>query len=827
METKHSHLFWLVLCVLAILPLAGCAGGDSAASDGDATACTSTDDCPLGFECIGDICICTTGDCESDGDERQICFDSFDCPAGMRCVYDPVKDRSYCESSTFPDGDFPDGDNQDGDEEIDVRPKCADMLISPDVLNFGSVVMPAYADRSFTITNNSNFNIDLEIYAIEYALGQSTEFSIVPNPEEPLEFPLILPRGASIAIQVRYQPFDPGIDEGIITVVSNSCTGSIVQVALESEYKGTACIGVEPVDHNFGEVDIGMSRTQDFTVYNAGDPSGNKVLVISQIVFATGFNNHYTITEGSVDPLNPVMLTPCPAEERVAGCFHTFTVSYTPQTIADVFSPHRARVLIVNNTDMCSALGVDLSDRAAEVQMEGTASSHLLEINPIPVDFGMTIIHQEGNPNPRCTVDDDCPYDQKCLMPRVGLQKRCYKEIEVRIYNYSSQDVAIKGPEPFAFITRDGNTGCSTGEFGEFEVLDSGNIVGRTCTEDADCPDGMVCAPYGSTNICHIPPGGVDFAVFTMRYAPRDVGIDTCTLRIRSTLPEAGEFRDFAVKGRGRLPNVCPEAHISSAPHITPITAPIDGVALGSNLCFYGAVSKDPDGILTNFSWSVDPAPGGFDITQCYFLDSRRAALCCPFPYAGQYGINLQVQDDEGCWSEPNRVTVNVSGNQWGQMILKFQGGSDGFLNSNKVDMDLRGYCANFGIRCDHKNLAGTACPWPSTVGYGTMPQYSHGAGCCGTTEEMRVFYPINGSWEFEVFYANDCKNWVDLLVQPFCAGRQSNNRYNLEFYDPNDWNSTVPLWTGSGVLNKAGDAHRYRAVRENGLWKLPLTRVQ
>jgi hypothetical protein len=800
---KQFNFVLLMALALASAMLIACSSGGTVTPDGD-IVCETSNDCPDGFECIAEECICTSGDCIIDGDPADIiCTSDLDCPPGQLCLLDLITNNYYCaypdtDGDTVIDGDTVDGDTVDFDTDF----KCADMLIQPEILNFGAVAIQNTSTRSFNISNDSNFNVDLEIYAIKYEDIQSAEFTIDNEPTAD-EYPIILSRGSSIVVTVTYKPIDPGIDEVFLTIVSNACGGSITQLPMKSEYKGTAYIEVDPTDHNYLDVPIGNEVVQEFSIYNVGEADGNKVLTISEIKLAAGFDNNFEIlAAGTIDYLNPKQLTPCPQEEPIPECMHTFAVLYHPQSPADVFSPHRARVLIVNNSD-------DPSQRVTEINVEGTATAYLLEINPVPVDFGTTVIFEHGNPEPECEADADCPEGQVCDSRSGGGQKICWKEVPVQVFNYSENPVAVKR---FTFSQEEGNTSCD-----EYAAIDSENIISRLCSEADPCPGSMACVEYNGQNICQIPPGGADYATFTMRYAPRSVGIDTCTLHVWNTLAGEGGDRQFGVKGRGRLPNECPEAFMALQSHGPPVTRPIEGVAEGTNLCFYADVSRDPDGQLVSFEWSIDPAPGDFDITDCYFADQRHAVLCCPFDLPGDYGINLKVQDNEGCWSEQETAEVHINGNQWLQLILNFQDGG-GFIGQNLVDMDLV-LVDPIGGQCSDNNLTTNgSCTFPQNNGTVIMTQFSNGAGFNGTTEEMRLTYPKDGAWEIQVRYVEDCQDWYDFLIVPFCASRKRPNSYTLEAYDPKSF-STIPLWTTSGSLQEEGYQHRYRALRVNGVW--------
>lgn len=734
----------------------------------------------------------------------------------------------------IPDGDFPDGDIPDDDDpdefpddgdtpdgELDgddSAPDCPTMWVSVDTITFGpNIDTLNMVVHEFVIANHSPGPIDLVIQGIAYVSEQPNELTIQYEGSAP---PMILRQGGRITVQVTYDGYQAIPPDGSIVIVSNACSGLLTWIPVLVDRGDDGCGKAEPTGHDFGEVPVGQDAQATFAIRNYHARNLTGIMQVLDVSLVSGDARHFHITEGWASSWAPGSVSSCPNGERAERCQHEITVVYAPQRPTVAGTPHRTTLRVAVDLPVCDDSGAKIID----IPLVGRAYSNSIIVNPLPVDFGRTVIHAPGILNPTCSVNADCPTGQHCLMPKFGYTKTCFAVMPLRIFNYSDRNVTFADANAFSLHTESDTANC-----GAFELWDSENIAGRSCTNDTDCPEGMVCAAFGTDLLCHLPPGGgAAFAPLTMRYAPRRLDVDTCTLRIRSHLPgeEQPVSSAFPVTGKGREANVCPVAQITPSPEgDEPLVVNKD-----SNVCFYGASSYDPDGVVTEYSWSVLSAPEGFDLSQCYFPDSRHSTLCCPFTEPGQYRIALRVKDDDDCWSEPDIATIEVVEDQWLRVVLTFPAGSGGgTYSSSLVDMDLRtrppgGYawcdCTSYTDEGEH------SCQWFGGQIHGTMPVCTSGASCCGTREEIRIFYPVNGEWSFSVFYAEDCENWLGTLIQPICAGRATNHSYTLEFFDFKQFQNPVPLWSVSDRLQQAGTFHTYPIQRIDGIWNFPATRT-
>lgn len=745
----------------------------------------------------------------SNPNENIICLSDIDCEPGSFCILNPGTDYKICVDP-YTDGD---DDRENGGDSVEWNiDYCPFMIVDPSELNFGAVPLRMTVKQNFDIQNNSNYKDPLlRIDAINYDnVTQTDEFRIVlieGLPPEEVEFPIEIPRGGHIQVEVEYTPLDAGIDEAEITIVSNDCnqtpdgTNIIFHLPMFSQYKGTRRLCVDPVEKYFGNVDVGARETQEFVAWNCGLETGNKVLTIKSIRLQSEYNPHFSISEGEVYSYDEVLLTPLTSSEDDAQ-LHYFTIDYCPMLKADEFSPHTERVIIINDSD-------ELAERVAEVWLEGYAESSQMSVYPLPVDFGDVSIHTPENPQKTCEPDITCepcaanpepgccPVGQTCLNDHM-----CYNLMDVYIFNWSGEMQSVHN---FSLEATPEDSGCE-----EFHLVDEeGNLI-LIYNDHIDIPPGQS------------QPGHINVA-----YKPLNVGQDTCHLNFGTTL-DAVPWMEFPMLGKGKLPNLPPVADLALRSHGQPIITPLEGIREGTRLCFYGNISYDqfhegdrPDQ-LVDFSWTMPVKPVRSNAIFRY-LDTDHVTACVDFDRGGDYEIHFKVQDEEGCWSEAKIVYVQVDANQGIRLILNFESGSGStIVTADNTDMDLR-LASPCGFVCSDDNLSQSVCSYPLGEGEALFTRWSSGAGYNGTTEDMRVPQPVDGMWEISVYYENDCENLLDILFTPVCVTRNSNNRFTIDIYDPNDPGMVDPLFTTlSGRLGSQGDSAAWRIMRLNGIWQTP-----
>ena len=251
-----------VLFAVAVF-VAGCGGKTGRGSTDAAMWCETTDQCPPGYECLGNMCV-------------------------------PIPD-----AEVEPDA-----------------PLVPDIEVNPDTLDFGSPLLGVPVTLVATINNVGD--ADLTIYSILLEEDDGV-FEYVAQPTGTLNE--VIPPGGSLQVSVELINVDAEIDTGRLLINSNDPDEAMVQVDLISDLKGAVnlatCVMLSdtlfsncvtnPEIIDYGTMAYDTVDSSDVSIYNVGD--GNRPLVISD-VYVTNFTGHanlFTLTffRFVEDPNNP------------------------------------------------------------------------------------------------------------------------------------------------------------------------------------------------------------------------------------------------------------------------------------------------------------------------------------------------------------------------------------------------------------------------------------------------------------------------------------------------------------------------------------------
>jgi len=739
----------------------------------------------LHTSCNDDDAASNPGDEDRDAEkESGACTVSADCEPGWVCGANHLCIRECCDGDAAEDETETEADLAgEGEAEKETLLKCPILAVSNQEINFGTPLLAEIVQQTIKITNDSNFDVDLEVRNISYdSLTQTTEF--MPNLSA-LNFPIVLKRGESFTVGVDYSPADPGEDQADLLIFSDDCERPVTTIKLVSHYQGEAKICINPATHDFGNTDVGAEpKTQDFRVCNCG--SGNKVLTLNEIRFESA-NPNFQIKEGAIPPVEMLVPGTC----SCLNTCHDFTVQYKPTTATDT-EPHSANILVVNDAD-------EPADRTKIITVQGRAEATRLSVTPDPVDFGTAII---SAPETTCTGDQECPWSETCN-PTDHL---CYEMLSVTLYNWTPNPVWIQSVE-LTTVPANGDTGCDA-----FSLGDLSGLVNKTCEQNADCPFNMSCLPEGDKRVCHLEGGVGNAASFTVRFRPKDTAAEQCTLLIRSDA--AGMvMKEIKIMGQGRLPNYKPVARISLHSHGDPIEDVIEGETLAAplRLCFYGDISTDEDGAVEEYVWNLTSPTGSGTHVEC--LGAACENMCLDFDLPGEYRLELKVRDNEGAWSNPAIVTVKMRSKQDLKAVLSYEACTpEHQMGSNKVNMDLLFETPN-GAECRIGSAPGlnAGCPFG---GSGTEQ---------GASETLRLDATTDGVWTISVKYENCCADWLDALPPPRCRDRMecNDNAFRIELFDPKDNSGAALCDPLVGELD-CGQTQAWRFVRMGGVWVCP-----
>ncbi len=663
-------------------------------------------------------------------------------------------------------------------------PTCDNYSIQPETLDFGTV--PKGDKKILPLKLMAEENNSAGITIIDATVEGQWVFSI----EE--EFPLTLRRGSSLTLNIAFEPASSDPTNGRLLIASDACDQEIMIVDLfGNEISPQHCLDIEPDAHDFGTLQYGaLPSNQVFCVKN-----GCSIPVdLTSVALENG--EHFTF--GNFGGEIPVGGSSKRLESNEQYCF---AVQYEPQAPSNA-EDHTDHVRITSNSPYAF-------EQSMSIALTGRTENVLLSVWPNPLDFGTASV-DDGV----CTNNSDCRAGYVCH------NEGCARMLEALIYNWSEERVLIKDLD----ISDLG----SSADCSEFSIDSTSleQVAARICTQDSDCLFGMVCDEVeGVENrYCQILPGASTPAPVILYYQPEDSGFDVdCSLRLRHNLPGINEFLPFDMIAEGALTNQAPVARASLQDHGSPITTAIENVNIDTRLCFYGSISYDPDGTITAYDWSLPTIPPGSagNIVLRSEAGIPGVNCCIDFDAPGDYVLRLMVKDDQNTWSNPLDITIAVGDDDdWLTIRLTIEDIGGEFLGTNQIDVDLK-VEDPIGIVCyDERLNSNNTCSFAPGNGIAIMSQWIGEDGTNSTVEEMRLVYPVDGAWTFSASYANDCSDWYDFLVVPFCGATERNLDYTLEFINPNTGDEYFPAV--NGTLKEAGDMNSYRIIRQDGLWSPP-----
>jgi hypothetical protein len=147
--------------------------------------------------------------------------------------------------------------------------------VSPASIDFGDVCVGASADQTFTINNTGNTDITVN------AITSSNAAFTITSPA----LPVTIPAGGSATVTVHFTCTTPGPQSGTISLSASSTCGA---VSLGTVSVTGFCVqiagNVSPASIDFGDVCVGSSANQNFTVNN----TGNRPFTITAINSSNG-----------------------------------------------------------------------------------------------------------------------------------------------------------------------------------------------------------------------------------------------------------------------------------------------------------------------------------------------------------------------------------------------------------------------------------------------------------------------------------------------------------------------------------------------------------
>ncbi len=195
-----------------------------------------------------------------------------------------------------------------------------DIGTDPTALSFGSV--QSGQTKTLEVTINSRGTGNLGITDIDKSGSAMFTVDVTGGSNPCGSTSVTLAAGDSCTVEVTFAPTNLVAQTGSLDITSDDPDTATMQVPLSGigVTSATPDIAVDPDTHNFGEVAIGGSASQVFTIAN----NGNTNLVITEIGFSGDSAAMFSVEVGGGNPCSS--LTPT----IVAGNSCTVNVTYAP-----------------------------------------------------------------------------------------------------------------------------------------------------------------------------------------------------------------------------------------------------------------------------------------------------------------------------------------------------------------------------------------------------------------------------------------------------------------------------------------------------------------
>jgi hypothetical protein len=238
---------------------------------------------------------------------------------------------------------------------------ASSVAVSPTSVNLGSVNVGSSAQQQIKITNSTGLSVTITSVAVS-----GNYFAI-----SGITAPLSLPAGASATVAVRFAPKAAGAQTGKVVVQGRGLT-TVLSVALSASgvasSAGTTSISAVPASAAFGNVPVGSTNSQTFTVTNHGTAT---LSVSSEAVTGTGFS-----MTGLAD-----------GAQIAAGRSSTFNVAFKPAKTGTITGSASIDFSAAGKT---VPLTVSLSGN-------GITATSSLQVSPTAMNFGDVLVGHSGS----------------------------------------------------------------------------------------------------------------------------------------------------------------------------------------------------------------------------------------------------------------------------------------------------------------------------------------------------------------------------------------------------------------------------------------------
>ena len=286
----------------------------------------------------------------------------------IQVTYNPSSAGSHSASLNVSSDDPDEGTKSASLSGTGTEP---DITLSPSSENYGDVVVDQSSSETFTVGNSGSET--LSVSSVSLTGGNSDQFSITSGGGS-----FTLAPGATRNVTVQFSPTSEGAKSTTLRIASNDPDENPKDAALSGTGVVIPDIAVSPSSKNYGNVRVGSSSSQSFTVSN----EGNGTLNVGGTSLTGTNSDQFSITSGG-------------------GSF-----SLAPggsRTVAVAFNP--------TNTGAKSAnlrfSSDDPDEGTKDVALSGTGTLPDIGLSPSSQNYGDVVVDQTGSETFTVSNDGD------------------------------------------------------------------------------------------------------------------------------------------------------------------------------------------------------------------------------------------------------------------------------------------------------------------------------------------------------------------------------------------------------------------------------------
>ncbi|MBN1480664.1 choice-of-anchor D domain-containing protein, partial [candidate division KSB1 bacterium] len=236
-----------------------------------------------------------------------------------------------------------------------------DIAVDPTAYDFGDVQVTKTEQTTITVSNEGDAVLSISSFSITGT--HSDQFSIFSGGD-----PVAVDPAGSHEVVVQFAPTSEGAKSAALTITSNDDDESPLNVTLTGNGtpEPTPDIAVDPVSHDFGNVQVTKSEQTTITVSNEGDAT----LSVSSFAITGTHADQFSIVSGG----DPVGIEPEGTHEVV--------VQFAPTSEG----AKTAALTITSNDPNESPLSVALTGNGTP------APSPEITVAPLDIDYGTVLI---------------------------------------------------------------------------------------------------------------------------------------------------------------------------------------------------------------------------------------------------------------------------------------------------------------------------------------------------------------------------------------------------------------------------------------------------